>query len=116
MREINLPDNIKKTMDEFLRLLKGAYGDGLVSVVLYGSAASGDYSGRHSNINMAVILKDASIGSLSKMSAFINKRKFMIINPVFFYRRLYKALDRRISYRVYRYEREQPCALWQGSF
>ena len=84
MREINLPDNIKKTMDEFLRLLKGAYGDGLVSVVLYGSAASGDYSGRHSNINMAVILKDASIGSLSKMSAFINKRKFMIINPVFF--------------------------------
>jgi len=30
----------------------------LVSVVLYGSAASGEYADNHSNLNFLVILKD----------------------------------------------------------
>ena len=84
MKEMNLPDKVKKIIDEFVTHMKNAYGEGLVSVILYGSAASGEYAGRHSNFNMAVILKDTSIGSLSKVSGFINKRKFMIINPIFF--------------------------------
>lgn len=84
MKELNLPDKIKKIIDEFVGQLKGAYGEGLVSVILHGSVVSGEYASRHSNVNVAVILKDASIGSLSKVSGFINKRKFMIISPVFF--------------------------------
>lgn len=84
MKKTGLPDKVKRTIDKFVERLKGIYGDELASVILYGSAASGDYSGRHSNINMAVILKDASMGSLSKMSGFINKPSFLIINPVFF--------------------------------
>jgi len=84
MREIDLPDKIKKIIDEFVGQLKGVYGEGLVSVILYGSAASGEYASRHSNVNVAIILKDASIYSISKISGSINKRKFMIINPIFF--------------------------------
>lgn len=84
MEKLNLPNDVKKIIDEFVRSLLEAYDGELISVILYGSAASGEYVGRHSNVNVAVILKDASIGSLSKMSGFINKRKFMIINPVFF--------------------------------
>jgi len=84
MKEISLPNNIKKGVDEFVVSLREAYDENLISVILYGSAASGEYAGRHSNVNIAVILKDTSIGSLSKISGFINKRKFMIINPIFF--------------------------------
>jgi predicted nucleotidyltransferase len=83
MQEIMLPDKTKKIINEFVEQLEGAYGDCLVSIILYGSAASGEYALRHSNINIAVILKDASLGSLSKISRLINKRKFLIINPVF---------------------------------
>lgn len=82
MREKNIPDKIKKTADKFVAQLRRAYGEELVSVILYGSAASGDYSGRHSNINMAVILKDTSLGSLSKASRFINRRGFSAISPI----------------------------------
>lgn len=83
MKELGLPNNIKKIIGEFVGLLKGAYGDYLIAVILYGSAASGEYALRHSNINIAVILRDASLKSLSKISAILNKRRFLIINPVF---------------------------------
>ncbi len=80
----NLPDNIEKTIGEFVKLLRDAYGKELISVILYGSAASGEYALRHSNVNIAIILEDTSIRSISKTSGFINKSRFMIINPVFF--------------------------------
>lgn len=83
MKELGLPNNIKKIIGEFVGLLKGAYGDYLIAVILYGSAASGEYALRHSNINIAVILRDTSLSSLSKISAILNKRRFLIINPVF---------------------------------
>lgn len=84
MKGMHLPDNIKKVIDEFVNNLESVYGDGLVSAVLYGSAASGEYAFKHSNVNMMIVLKDASLDNLGKISHFINKRKFMIINPLFF--------------------------------
>ncbi len=84
MKNMNLPDRVKKIIDEFSRELESVYGDGLISVVLYGSAASGEYARRHSNINVMVVLKDASLGNIVKISPVINKRRFAIINPVFF--------------------------------
>ncbi|MDO8535754.1 MAG: hypothetical protein Q7S30_01905 [Candidatus Omnitrophota bacterium] len=83
MKAINLPENIRKTIDEFVKMLQGVYGEELISVNLYGSAASGEYVAGHSNIDIAVILRDASLSSLSKTSNFINKRKFVLINPIF---------------------------------
>jgi len=83
MEATNLPDKIKKTIDEFVKLLKDAYGDQLVSVSLYGSAARGEYAAGHSNIDVVIVLADTSIDSLLKISKFINKRKFALVNPLF---------------------------------
>ena len=83
MKETNLPNGIKRVIDNFLGNLKDAYGESLVSVTLYGSAAIGEHGGSNSNINIAVVLKDASLGSLSKALSFINKREFSTISPVF---------------------------------
>ena len=48
-------------MDHHLRAfiddLKSTHGKNLVSVILYGSAAAGDHSARHSDINLLVVLE-----------------------------------------------------------
>jgi hypothetical protein len=47
--------------------LKAAFGDDLLSVVLYGSAARGDHFGRgSSDLNVAVVLRDISLESLER--------------------------------------------------
>lgn len=84
MEKLNLPHNIQKAVDGFVVNLKNIYSDQLVAIILYGSAASGEYTGRHSNINLAVILKDTSLPSIKKASQFINKNRFLVINPMFF--------------------------------
>jgi predicted nucleotidyltransferase len=43
---------MEKLLNEFVERSKKAYGERLVSVVLYGSAAVGDHSGRYSDINI----------------------------------------------------------------
>jgi predicted nucleotidyltransferase len=75
---------IKKITDSFIDQLKAAYGDGLISVIIYGSSASGEFSRRHSNINIAVILKDASLRNLTRSSRALGQYKFRLLDPVFF--------------------------------
>jgi len=81
---MNIPDNIRKTADSFVCELRKIYADGLISATLYGSAASGEHASKHSNINIAVILDDTSLSSIKKISRFMNQRKFLAVNPVFF--------------------------------
>ena len=52
-----LPRGIKRNIDEFVASLRKLYSDGLVCVILYGSAASGELTEAHSNINLLVVLK-----------------------------------------------------------
>lgn len=84
MKEMAIAKNIKKITDKFTGALKTVYGDKLISVILYGSAASGEYAPRHSNINLAVILDDTSMDSLKKCAPILKKHKFLAVNPVFF--------------------------------
>ncbi|MBU1870219.1 MAG: hypothetical protein KJ818_07105, partial [Candidatus Omnitrophica bacterium] len=63
---------------------KGVYPDGLVSVILYGSASSGEFMDKHSNINLLVVLTDTTLKNLKKASPLINNVRFGIINPLFF--------------------------------
>lgn len=84
MEGLSLPHKVQKIINSFTSGLKNIYGDGLISVILYGSAASGEYAGRHSNINLAIILGDTSLSSIRKAAQFINKNKFLLINPMFF--------------------------------
>jgi len=54
----SLPDNIMDELKELLTKLERAYDDRLVSVVLYGSAASGDHHGKFSDLNVLCVLKE----------------------------------------------------------
>lgn len=84
MENINLPQRSKNILEDFIKGLRDAYGEGLVSVILYGSAASNEFATRLSNINLAVILNDAGLGNLARISGLVNKDRFRILNSVFF--------------------------------
>ena len=53
-----------KQAEDFARTLAGTYGEDLVSVVLYGSAARGDYREGKSDLNILVLLKRLDPGVL----------------------------------------------------
>lgn len=84
MAQLNLPQSLKNILEDFTKKLKGAYKDGLVSVILYGSAASGEFAAKHSNINLLVVLRDTSVDNLARITAVINARRFRQLNPLFF--------------------------------
>jgi predicted nucleotidyltransferase len=71
----------KKIIDNFLNGLKDVYADTLVSVILYGSAVSGEFVESHSNINLLVVLKDTGLDTLSRASKLVSR--FSTINPLF---------------------------------
>lgn len=54
---------------DFARDLAAAYGDDLVSVVLYGSAARGEYREGVSDLNVLVLLRDTASGTLRRGAA-----------------------------------------------
>jgi hypothetical protein len=64
------PENAvpEKQISEFVSKLQQAAGTNLESVILYGSAASGEYDLDYSNINLLAILKDTSFPSLMVLS------------------------------------------------
>jgi len=51
---------------ELVNRLKAAYGEELKSVVLYGSAASGDYHDRHSDLNVLCVLERVGLAELER--------------------------------------------------
>jgi len=54
----------EKQISDFVERLKQAAGDNLESVLLYGSAVTGDYDPDYSNVNLVVILKETSLAKL----------------------------------------------------
>ena len=54
----------EKQISDFVTGLQQAAGPNLESVILYGSAASGDFDPERSNINLLVVLKDTSLAKL----------------------------------------------------
>ncbi|MBN1824882.1 MAG: nucleotidyltransferase domain-containing protein [Candidatus Eisenbacteria bacterium] len=57
--------------EPFLRDLRGAFGDGLLSAAVYGSAARGDWRPGDSDINFLVILDDRAILDLENAFGFV---------------------------------------------
>lgn len=84
MDGIKLPVKLKASLEDYISKLQAIYTKDLVSVVLYGSAASGEFTDRYSNINVMVILTDTSLPSISKAHDLVSSKKFEMINPVFF--------------------------------
>jgi len=84
MKQLHLPEKIQNILEDFVNRLKDVYKDGFISLILYGSAASGEFIAGYSNIDLAIILKDTSLENLAKIIKVINMPKFRIFNPVFF--------------------------------
>jgi predicted nucleotidyltransferase len=58
----------EEQMNEFLRRLREAAGQNLESVILYGSAAAGDYDPEYSNINLVCVLNSTGLGELNAIA------------------------------------------------
>jgi hypothetical protein len=55
-------------IQEFVRRVRDAAGTNAESLILYGSAAAGDYHAEFSNLNMFCVLRDASFVTLQKLA------------------------------------------------
>jgi len=81
MEELKISDKLKNSLQNFNVTLKDIYQEELISLILYGSAASGEFVDKHSNLNALVILRNTDLGILKRASCIINK--FRMINPLF---------------------------------
>jgi hypothetical protein len=55
-------------INDFAGRLKAAAGTNLVSIILYGSAATGDYVAEHSDVNLLCVLRECSVPSMQALS------------------------------------------------
>jgi hypothetical protein len=58
----------EKQLDEFVSRMQKAAGENLQSVILYGSAAAGDFNPEFSNLNLLCILRETSFAKLSSIA------------------------------------------------
>jgi hypothetical protein len=68
----------EKLIGEFVERIRAAAGANLKSVILYGSAAAGDYVPEYSDINLMCVLEEASfaaIGALAPVAGWWEKQK-----------------------------------------
>lgn len=53
---------------EFVSRIRAAAGENLLSVILYGSAAAGEFHPEYSDLNLLCVLQDVSFASIAKIS------------------------------------------------
>jgi predicted nucleotidyltransferase len=53
--------------NEFVSRIRAAAGENVVSVILYGSAAEGEFHPEYSDLNLLCVLRDASFSALAKI-------------------------------------------------
>ena len=58
----------EKLIGEFVEKIRAAAGPNLMSVILYGSSADGEFHPEYSDLNLLCVLRDASFASLSKIA------------------------------------------------
>lgn len=63
---------MEKRLNQLVDKLKQAHGAGLVSVILYGSAAAGDYQGAISDLNIFCVLERVGVEELRKSEKIVN--------------------------------------------
>jgi predicted nucleotidyltransferase len=60
--------NSQELLTEVVARLRTSAGDNLVSVILYGSAAEGEFHPEYSDLNLLCVVRDTSFASLSKFN------------------------------------------------
>lgn len=66
-----VPQEAKAAVERFVAAVREAFGPALRSVVLYGSAASGEYLPGRSDLNFALVLDDVSLDGLACCRPFL---------------------------------------------
>jgi len=84
MKESTLPLKIQNVLNSFCQRLAELYKENLISVTLYGSAASGEFVPGHSNLNLLVILNNADLENLKPLTGLLNIWKFRTVHALFF--------------------------------
>jgi hypothetical protein len=68
LQALNLPGNISTALDRLCTELSRAAGNNLAGVVLYGGLARGRYRPGQSDVNVVVLLREASGAALSAIN------------------------------------------------
>jgi predicted nucleotidyltransferase len=58
----------EKLINDFVERVRDAAGANLVAVLLYGSAAAGDYVAEHSDVNLLCVLRDTSFAAIEALA------------------------------------------------
>ena len=58
----------EQLLGEFVQKLRAAAGENLTSVILYGSAAEGEFHPEYSDVNLLCVVRDTSFASLGKIA------------------------------------------------
>ena len=66
--DLELPADVAATLDALGASLRDAAGANLLGLVLYGGLARGRYNPETSDINIVVLLRDASVGALARIA------------------------------------------------
>jgi len=79
-----IPKEPREVFFDITNDYKNLFGDDLVSIMLYGSAASGEYIVGKSDINFMIVLSDKGIDSLERTFEVIKKwKKRNVATPLF---------------------------------
>lgn len=81
MQNLKISQIYKNILKNFSENLQDIYHDELLSIILYGSAASGEFIDKYSNLNLIVVLKNTDLEILEKASKLI--RKYKMANVLF---------------------------------
>ncbi len=69
----NIPESPEEIFWEFSQDFQTAYGNDLISIMLYGSGAKGEYIPKKSDINFLIVLSENGIEQIGKALDFIPK-------------------------------------------
>jgi len=81
MPENKIPDKLNKQVTLFTEKLRKIFSADLVSIILYGSAASGEFVDRHSNLNFLILLKKFNPAAMKEAGKIAGK--FNAFEPLF---------------------------------
>jgi hypothetical protein len=77
MEQLKIADQYKNILQKCTQGLKDIYPEELLSLILYGSAASGEFVNKHSNLNLLAVLKNTDLELIKKSSKLIRKLKMI---------------------------------------
>lgn len=81
MEQLKITARHKNILQKFTQGLKDIYPEELLSLILYGSAVSGEFVDKHSNLNLLAVLKNTDLEVIKKSSKLIHR--FKMFNTLF---------------------------------